>query len=264
MRASGWVDSFRTSNIRGRLTGRALASYCLGVTPRLSPHLRGHLLWFDARPVPSLSAAVGLRLVALAIVLETLRVLAIDHLPAAVPRLALPAPLLILALFLLAWLDREQSPLSRFGPRRWSEWSLVERSYLVQVTLIASVVFIALLGSGLRARAAATGGIGLAAIFLAYLCYGFYQEVVYRGMLQTALVGRWGAIVGVVVANVLFTFGPLHWRNFEARPAVALPMFAGIFAIGLLFGIVYRRSGNLWLVATMHAIGNAFIVTSSA
>ena len=39
-------------------------------------------------------------------------------------------------------------------------------------------------------------------------------------------------------------------------------MFAAIFAIGLLFGTVYRLSGNLWIVAVMHAIGNAFMVTA--
>ena len=43
-----------------------------------------------------------------------------------------------------------------------------------------------------------------------YLFYGFYQEVVYRGMLQSELVRRWGAFAGVLVANLLYTFGPLH------------------------------------------------------
>ena len=39
-------------------------------------------------------------------------------------------------------------------------------------------------------------------------------------------------------------------------------MFASIFAIGLFFGILFRRSGNLWIVAFIHGIGNAYIVTS--
>ena len=39
-------------------------------------------------------------------------------------------------------------------------------------------------------------------------------------------------------------------------------MIAAIFAIGLFFGILFHRSGNLWIVAILHGIGNAYIVTS--
>ena len=41
-------------------------------------------------------------------------------------------------------------------------------------------------------------------------------------------------------------------------------MYAAIFAIGLYFALVFHRSGNLWIVAIMHAIGNAYIVGSLA
>jgi membrane protease YdiL (CAAX protease family) len=41
-------------------------------------------------------------------------------------------------------------------------------------------------------------------------------------------------------------------------------MFAAIFAIGLFFGVLYRRSGNLWLPAAFHAVGNAAIVWSTS
>ena len=98
--------------------------------------------------------------------------------------------------------------------------------------------------------------------FVPYLFFGFYQEVVYRGMLQSELVRRWGAFVGILIANVLYTFGPLHWNYFWARTSVAIPMFAAIFAIGLFFGVLFRRSGNLWIVGVIHGIGNAYIVGS--
>ena len=99
----------------------------------------------------------------------------------------------------------------------------------------------------------------IATVFVPYLFYGFYQEVVYRGMLQSELVRRWGALAGILAANVLYTFGPLHWNYWSP---VNLPMFAAIFAIGLFFGILFHRSGNLWIVAIMHGIGNAYIVGS--
>ena len=98
--------------------------------------------------------------------------------------------------------------------------------------------------------------------FVPYLFFGSYQEVVYRGMVQSELVRRWGAFAGILVANILYTFGPLHWNYFWSRSAVAVPMFAAIFAIGLFFGVLFRRSGNLWMVAVIHGIGNAYIVGS--
>jgi len=64
--------------------------------------------------------------------------------------------------------------------------------------------------------------------------------------------------------NVLYTFSPGHYDYFSAPRAVAVPMFAAIFAMGLVFGMVYRRSGNLWIVAVMHALGNAYIVTGGS
>jgi len=86
--------------------------------------------------------------------------------------------------------------------------------------------------------------------------WGFVQEVMYRGLLQTELVRRLGSIPGVLLANLVFTCGPLHYVYFrlgtDAGPR--WDMFGAIFGIGLLFGILYRRSGNLWIPALMHGI----------
>ncbi len=95
-----------------------------------------------------------------------------------------------------------------------------------------------------------------------YFLFGFYQELVYRGMVQLELVRRFGSVAGIVAANVLYTFGPLHSYYFASRASLALPMFLSIFVIGLLFGVLFRRSGNLWIVAVMHAIGNSYMVGS--
>ena len=71
-------------------------------------------------------------------------------------------------------------------------------------------------------------------------------------VITTWLFNRRIPFVGILVANVLYTFGPLHWNYFWSRSAVAVPMFAAIFAIGLFFGVLFRRSGNLWMVAVIH------------
>ena len=36
-------------------------------------------------------------------------------------------------------------------------------------------------------------------------------------------------------------------------------MFAAVFAVGLFFGILFHRSGNLAIVATFHGIGDVFL-----
>ena len=99
-------------------------------------------------------------------------------------------------------------------------------------------------------------------VFFPYLVFGFYQEVVYRGMVQLALASRWRAPLGILAANALYTFGPLHWSYFSSPLSLAIPMFGSIFLIGLFFGLLFSRSGNLWIVAVFHAIGNAYILTA--
>jgi membrane protease YdiL (CAAX protease family) len=96
-------------------------------------------------------------------------------------------------------------------------------------------------------------------IFTNFL-WGFYQELVYRGILQTELVRRLGFMLGILVSNFLFTFGPLHFYHFSHRVSGrALPVFIGVFLMGLFFGVLFRRSGNLAIVGILHGLGNCYI-----
>lgn len=223
-----------------------------------SPHLAGHVLHFEPRAAPGApTSTVGL-LLACALLLESSRLTATALLSpggSTVPRAAILAPLgLFAAVLVLSALG--PSARRDLGLRGWSAWSPTERSYGIQVALLAAAVFALVLGPPRAER--------VLPVFVPYLCFGFYQELVYRGLVQAALVRRWGALVGVLVANGLYTFGPLHWSYLSRPLAPALLLFAATFAIGLYFGALYHRSGNLWLPATFHAIGNAFIVTRLA
>jgi membrane protease YdiL (CAAX protease family) len=153
------------------------------VASRWKVHLRGHLLLFEPRPWPRYSQATGLRLLAVATGLEALRLALVRGLSPLVPLWVLMPLLLGAALVLVPRVAG--LALSDLGLRRWREWSTTEKSYFLQVMLLASGVL---------------------------------------------LIG------------------------------VAVPMFASIFLIGLFFGVLYRRSGNLWIVGCFHAIGNAAIV----
>ena len=62
----------------------------------------------------------------------------------------------------------------------------------------------------------------------------------------------------VLLANLAYTFGPLHFYHFS-QPS-PWPMLAAIFAIGLIFAVLLHRSRNLWMVAVFHGIGTAWIL----
>ena len=225
----------------------------------LSVHLRGHVLLFDKRSAPVYDASTAARLLLIAVVIEAFRLVAVKWLYAALTLLILVLLLLAHVLLLVRFAARLK--FSQIGLYPWREWSPVEKSYFVQLLVIANVVFPFVFASRLRMIFAQPSGLSTVwNVFVPYLFYGFYQEVVYRGILQTELVRRWGAFVGILIANILYTFGPLHSNYFWSRSSLALPMFASIFAIGLFFGVLFRRSGNLWIVAVIHGIGNAYIV----
>jgi membrane protease YdiL (CAAX protease family) len=224
-------------------------------------HLAGHVLLFDKRPAPEYDASAGVRLLAIAIVAEAIRLVAVKGLYAAVPLLILVLLFLVCALLLVRFVAGLR--FQQIGLYPWREWTSVEKSYFIQLIVLANVVFPFMFASRLRLILAQPSALSIIWNgFVPYLFFGFYQEVVYRGMVQSELVRRWGAIAGILVANILYTFGPLHWNYFSSRSAVAVPMFAAIFAIGLFFGVLYRRSGNLWMVGVIHGIGNAYIVGS--
>jgi membrane protease YdiL (CAAX protease family) len=226
-----------------------------------SRHLRGHLLLFERSPWPAYADSAGFRLLVVAGGLEILRLSAVKWLYPSVPLWMLLPLLLGIALVSVPAIAGVR--LSQLGFRRWGEWTTTEKSYFLQVVIIATAFLLIVLAASLRGSA---GGRGLArslwSVFLPYLFFGFYQELVYRGMVQLELVRRWGVPMGILGANVLYTFGPLHSRYFASQASLAGPMFLSIFLIGLFFGVLYRRSGNLWIVACFHAIGNAAIVWS--
>ena len=227
----------------------------------LTVHARGHFLLFDPRSVPHWDAATGARLLLIAVGIEAIRLVAVRWFHPTVPLLILVLLLLAGVLGLVRFAARLK--LSQIGLYRWSAWSAVEKSYFVQLLVIANVVFPLVFASRLRLILAQPSVVATVwSAFVPYLFFGFYQEVVYRGILQSEFVRRWGTLAGILTANVFYTFGPLHWYYFAAHGSLAVPMFAAIFAIGLFFGVLFWRSGNLWIVAVIHGIGNAYIVGS--
>jgi membrane protease YdiL (CAAX protease family) len=151
--------------------------------------------------------------------------------------------------------------LAEIGFYRWRDWTTSEKAYLIQIVPLAIAIFAMIAGSRLQAIAAEPSIWTTAALTsVSYLVWGFYQEVMYRGILQTEMVRRFGTAAGVVVANLAYTFGPLHLYYFKTYdPPMLFGLFAAVFLVGLFFGALFHRSGNLVIVGVLHGIGDVFL-----
>ena len=224
-------------------------------------HWRGHAFLFDRRPPITYDARAGTRLLLIFAVLEgvigpRLSILPWLHLPEPPSWVRIPG-LLLFALALVRYVAGVR--FADVGFARWKAWSAVEKSYFVQLIVIANVVFVVMLWDRLHEIVNGPAfARHLFTIMLPYVLWGLYQELIYRGILQTELVRRWGAVRGILVSSLLFTFGPLHFYHF-ARGMDSVPTFAAIFATGLFFGTLFHRCGNLWIVGITHGIGNAYM-----
>jgi membrane protease YdiL (CAAX protease family) len=226
-------------------------------TSFLVDSLRAHALQFERPLAPSYDAAAGKRVLIAFVVVAFgvfygLRLL----LPGTpVGRSSFVAALLVA--FLLAQHTYVRSPGAEIGLLRPSAWTRRERLYAVQCLLLALPAFMFLFRDRLRELIELHGPLGFVVFsVLTGLAWGAVQEFLYRGWLQTELTRRFGGMAGLLLANLVFTFGPLH-LNHVLSPDGYGPKWAtlaAIFGIGLLFGLVYRRSGNLWIPALLHGL----------
>ncbi len=153
-------------------------------------------------------------------------------------------------------------PLSQLGLYGRSRWSKTERFFFVEIISITVAAFCLFVWHDLSLLSTRSD-LWRAAflVFLTKMIWGFYQEFLYRGVLQTELVRRWRTPIGIFVSNLVFTFGPLHAYHFSqaARNPSHYWIFASIFSIGLWFAIIFHRSGNLWIVGILHGLGDWFV-----
>ena len=77
---------------------------------------------------------------------------------------------------------------------------------------------------------------------------GLREEIFYRGILQEALVKRLGPFAGIALASVAFV---LFHTGAQAMNANTIVSFA---AAGVLLGVIYHRTRNIWLVVALHTL----------
>jgi membrane protease YdiL (CAAX protease family) len=234
---------------------------------KLRPLWGGYLFLFEKSAHAANTADAGWRILVTCLLLEGLIrpalrsvIFGAGNTSIAWRGLALVAAMLLLAVaFTYYWI---RIPLAGIGLHGWWRWQSTERWFFPQIMLIGLLVHAGIQWTNLCSLPRHPAWINATLLVVAWqLMWGFYQEYVYRGLLQTELVRRWGAVPGILVSNLFFTFGPLHiyhlWTGLN-HPQHLL-IFVAIFAIGLYFGVLFHASRNLWMIGILHGLGDFFI-----
>jgi membrane protease YdiL (CAAX protease family) len=91
----------------------------------------------------------------------------------------------------------------------------------------------------------------LIALLVLALFPAIFEEMLFRGGLQQVMVGltknKWA---GIIITSVLFS--AIHISYFGFLPRLAL---------GMVLGLIFYYSKNLWLSILMHFLNNALVVT---
>jgi membrane protease YdiL (CAAX protease family) len=78
-----------------------------------------------------------------------------------------------------------------------------------------------------------------------------FEEVLFRGGFQQVFIGwtksKWA---GIIITSLLFS--AIHFSYFGFLPRVAL---------GMVLGLIFYHSKNIWLNILLHFLNNAFVVT---
>lgn len=121
-----------------------------------------------------------------------------------------------------------------------------------------------LLGSGFELFGAGQVLITLLLATILAIASGFGEEIAYRGYLQSRIAQRYNPTVAVVIVAVLFAFS--HPLGTAVNPLLYL---ASAILVGLLFGMLFARTGSLWMGIALHTVWNylqiaVFAVRNSA
>lgn len=79
------------------------------------------------------------------------------------------------------------------------------------------------------------------------------EEFVYRGVLQNLLERRLGWLPAILVSNIVFAL--YHYGAQPFTPGSLLGLFVG----GTFLGLLYRGTGSIFLVVTVHALYDAIV-----
>lgn len=98
-----------------------------------------------------------------------------------------------------------------------------------------------------------TGG-----IFFYGIGAGLVEEMIFRGLIMSALEYRWNQYVAIAIPSILFAVLHIAGNPLSFTSFVQLLIAGSI--VGILFSLVTYESGNVWNSAIMHGIWNMMVI----
>jgi len=86
--------------------------------------------------------------------------------------------------------------------------------------------------------------------FFMTLCGAFLEELVFRGYILRKLLERFSPVISLSISSLLFCL--LHCLN----AGVTILSIANIFLAGILLGVLFLKTKNIWLVTGFHFLWN--------
>ena len=83
-----------------------------------------------------------------------------------------------------------------------------------------------------------------------YIGLAFGEEIVFRGYIQTRLIERWRAVLGIIITAVLFVL--LHQVSYNLYPMIIL---SGVM-LWISVGALYYLTKSLYFVIVFHGLLN--------
>jgi membrane protease YdiL (CAAX protease family) len=99
--------------------------------------------------------------------------------------------------------------------------------------------------------------------FIECLSIGFFEEIIFRGIILLFLVKRFsherhGVLLSIVLSSALF--GYFHFFNILSGASLGdtVLQVGYSFLVGMMWAVMYLKTGNLWLTMILHASYNFF------
>ncbi|MEW6607135.1 MAG: CPBP family intramembrane glutamic endopeptidase [bacterium] len=154
--------------------------------------------------------------------------------------------------------------LIRFGRRDLLSFSNVKKSLVLMIPALLIAMNNFPISAYFNGRTNLTEPIyRVILFFIECLSVGFFEEVLFRGILLIVLVEKLEHVKGGTLISILISsliFGLLHLVNLfdGATLGSALLQVGYSFLMGILWATLYLKTGNLWLVMILHAVYNFF------
>lgn len=90
----------------------------------------------------------------------------------------------------------------------------------------------------------------LIAVLIGYMIQGMTEEVFFRGFIMNIFSSQKGVVFGILMSSVFFAI--MHIGN----PGTQFLAIINIFIFGLVFGLLFYWSNNIWLTGAAHSFWN--------